>query len=315
MGTVDRRCNPALLRGMTAIYTDIAAHGWVARLPAGLRPYALLLRLDRPIGAWLLFLPGLWGLLLPGAPAGRTAWLAALFAIGSIAMRGAGCVVNDMWDRDLDRKVARTAGRPLASGALRMRQAAWLLAGLLVIGLLVLLQLNPLCWALGVASLLLVGLYPLAKRVTWWPQLMMGFTFGFGAPMGVSAITGRIGPAWFALYAAAILWDLGFDTIYAHQDREDDALAGVHSTARLFGEQTRPFLAACYAAAVAALALAGWLSGLSPWFYAALTVPAALLALQVVQLDIHDPAGCLRLFRLNREVGLAVAVALLLGQL
>jgi 4-hydroxybenzoate polyprenyltransferase len=238
----------------------------------------------------------------------------ALFAIGSVAMRGAGCVVNDMWDRDLDRKVTRTAGRPLASGALRMRQAAWLLAGLLVIGLLVLLQLNPLCWALGVASLVLVGLYPLAKRVTWWPQLMMGFTFGFGAPMGVTAITGHIGPAWFALYAAAILWDLGFDTIYAHQDREDDALAGVHSTARLFGEQTRPFLAACYAAAVAALALAGWLSGVSVWFYLALPAPAALLALQVVQLDIHDPAGCLRLFRLNREVGLAVAGALLLGR-
>jgi 4-hydroxybenzoate polyprenyltransferase len=300
---------------MTPNYTDIAAHGWVARLPASVRPYVLLMRLDRPIGAWLLFLPGLWGLLLPGGPAGHTAWLVALFAIGSIAMRGAGCVVNDMWDRDLDRKVTRTAGRPLASGALRMRQAAWLLAGLLLVGLLVLLQLNRLCWALGGASLVLVGLYPLAKRVTWWPQLMMGFTFGFGAPMGVSAVTGQIGPAWFALYAAAILWDLGFDTIYAHQDREDDALAGVHSTARLFGEKTRPFLAGCYAATIAALALAGWLSGLSVWFYAALCVPAALLARQVILLDIDDPAGCLRLFRLNREVGLAVAGALLLGQL
>jgi 4-hydroxybenzoate polyprenyltransferase len=300
---------------MTAIYTDIATHGWVAQLPPRLRPYALLLRLDRPIGAWLLFLPGLWGLLLPGAPLGHTAWLVALFAIGSIAMRGAGCVVNDMWDRDLDRKVARTAGRPLASGALRMRQAAWLLAGLLVIGLLVLLQLNPLCWALGAGSLVLVGLYPLAKRVTSWPQLVMGFTFGFGAPMGLTAITGRIDAAWFALYAAAILWDLGFDTIYAHQDREDDALAGVHSTARLFGERTRPFLAACYAATIVMLAVAGWLAGLSVWFYAGLAAPAALLAQQVIRLDIHDPGGCLRLFRLNREVGLAVAGALLLGHL
>ena len=300
---------------MTRPYTDIAAHGWVARLPYSVRPYVLLMRLDRPIGAWLLFLPGLWGLLLPGGPAGRTAWLAVLFAIGSVAMRGAGCVVNDMWDRDLDRKVTRTAGRPLASGALRMRQAAWLLAGLLLVGLLVLLQLNRLCWLLGVASLVLVGLYPLAKRVTWWPQLMMGFTFGFGAPMGVTAITGQISAAWFALYAAAILWDLGFDTIYAHQDREDDALAGVHSTARLFGAKTRPFLAACYAATIAALALAGWLSGLSRLFYIGLTVPAALLAAQVILLDIDDPAGCLRLFRLNREVGLAVAGALLLGQL
>jgi 4-hydroxybenzoate polyprenyltransferase len=315
LGAVDRGCNPAVLQIMAPLYTDISAHGWVARLPASVRPYVLLLRLDRPIGAWLLFLPGLWGLLLPGGPPGHTAWLVALFAIGSVAMRGAGCVVNDMWDRDLDRKVTRTAGRPLASGALGMRQAAWLLAGLLLAGLLVLLQLNPLCWALGVASLLLVGLYPLAKRVTWWPQLMMGFTFGFGAPMGVTAITGQIGPAWFALYAAAILWDLGFDTIYAHQDREDDALAGVHSTARLFGERTRPFLAVCYAGALAALALAGWLSGLSDWFYIALAVPAALLVVQVIRLDIHDPPGCLRLFRLNREVGLAVAGALLLGQL
>ena len=296
-------------------HTDIAADGWVARLPPALRPYVLLLRLDRPIGAWLLFLPGLWGLLLPAPLTARTAWLVALFAAGSLAMRGAGCVVNDMWDRDIDRLVARTAGRPLASGALRMRHAAWTLAAMLALALLVLLQLNPLCWALGAGSLVLVGLYPLAKRVTWWPQLMMGFTFGFGAPMGVAAITGRIGPAWFALYAAAILWDLGFDTIYAHQDREDDALAGVHSTARLFGKHTRPFLAACYGGAILALAVAGWCCGLSAWFYPALTAPAALLALQVVRLDIDDPAGCLRLFRLNRETGLAVAAALVAGHL
>ena len=296
-------------------HTDIAANGWVARLPLAVRPYALLLRLDRPIGAWLLFLPGLWGLLLPGPLTARTAGLVALFAVGSVAMRGAGCVVNDMWDRDIDRLVTRTAGRPLASGALRMRQAAWLMAAMLALALLVLLQLNPLCWALGAGSLVLVGLYPLAKRVTWWPQLMMGFTFGFGAPMGVAAITGRIGPAWFALYAAAILWDLGFDTIYAHQDREDDALAGVRSTARLFGEHTRPFLAACYGGTILALAAAGWCAGLSSWFYPALAAPAALLALQVVRLDIDDPAGCLRLFRLNRETGLAVAAALVAGHL
>ena len=300
---------------MNSAYTDIVSGGWVSRLPPTWRPYALLLRLDRPIGAWLLFLPGLWGLLLSGAPAGRTAWLVALFAVGSIVMRGAGCVVNDMWDRDLDRLVARTAARPLASGALRMRQAAMLLAALLVAGLLVLLQLPPLCWALGVGSLVLVGLYPLAKRVTWWPQLVMGFTFGFGAPMGYAAGAGRIDAPWAALYLAAILWDLGFDTIYAHQDREDDALAGVHSTARLLGERTRPFLLACYAATMAAVTLAGWLGGLSVWFFAALPVPAALLLWQVVRLDIHDPAGCLRLFRLNRETGLAIAATILLGRL
>ena len=181
------------------------------------------------------------------------------------------------------------------------------LAVLLLVGLAILLQLNRLAQALGVASLLLVALYPLAKRVTWWPQLMMGFTFGFGAPLGYAAGAGGWMPAWAVLYGAAILWDLGFDTIYAHQDREDDALVGVKSTARLFGEQTAPFLAACYAATMLLLALAGWLAGLGGWFYPALALPAVLLARQVVALDIDDPALCLRLFRANREAGLAVA--------
>lgn len=297
------------------MHTDIVATGWVARLPAGWRGYALLLRLDRPIGIWLLFLPGLWGIALAGAPPLRTAWLAALFALGSVVMRGAGCIVNDMWDRDLDRKVARTAGRPLASGALGMRQAAVLLAVMLTCGLLVLLQLPPLCWALGTGSLVLVALYPLAKRVTWWPQLVMGFTFGFGAPMGYAAGTGRLDWTLAAIYAAAILWDLGFDTVYAHQDREDDALAGIRSTARLWGRRTRPLLALTYAAAVAALALAGALRGLGDGFYATLPLFAALLGWQTVRLDIDDPAGCLRLFRLNREAGLAAGLAILAGWL
>lgn len=298
-----------------ATHTDIVTSGWIARLPDGWRPYALLARLDRPIGAWLLFLPGLWSILLGGAPAAATLRLLLLFGLGSVVMRAAGCVVNDMWDRDLDRQVSRTAGRPLAAGMLSMRQAATFLAGLLLVGLGILLQLNFHAQALGVASLLLVGLYPLAKRVTWWPQLVMGFTFGYGAPMGYVAATGRFDAAFVAIYAAAILWDLGFDTIYAHQDREDDALIGVRSTARLFGDRTRPFLAACYAATVVALAAAGWAAGLSGWFYAGLLLPAGLLARQVVALDIHDPALCLRLFRANREVGLAVGLAILLGRL
>ena len=297
------------------MHTDIVATGWVARLPRAWLPYLLLARVDRPIGTWLLFLPGLWGILLVRTSLSETIRLIALFAVGSLVMRAAGCVVNDLWDRDIDRKVARTAGRPLASGALRPRHALVFLALLLLAGLAVLLQLNRLSQALGAASLLLVGLYPLAKRVTWWPQLMMGFTFGFGAPLGYAAAAGRLDAAWVALYAAAILWDLGFDTIYAHQDREDDALVGVHSTARLFGKHTRPFLAVCYAAAVAVLALSGWLAGVGPWFYPALGLPAALLARQVIALDIDDPAGCLRLFRTNRGVGLAVGLAILAGWL
>ena len=308
-GSIERRTN------LLSMHTDIVATGWVARLPNAWLPYLLLARVDRPIGTWLLFLPGLWGILLVPQPAISSIRLITLFAVGSLAMRAAGCVINDLWDRDIDRMVARTAARPLASGALRPIQALAFLAVLLLVGLAVLLQLNPLSQALGVASLLLVALYPLAKRVTWWPQLMMGFTFGFGAPLGYAAAAGHLDPAWAALYAAAILWDLGFDTIYAHQDREDDELIGVHSTARLFGNRTRPFLAACYAASLAALILAGWLAGLGVWFYPTLIVPAALLGRQVIALDIDDPAGCLQLFRANREVGLAVALAILAGWL
>jgi 4-hydroxybenzoate polyprenyltransferase len=296
-------------------HTDIVATGWVARLPRPWLPYLLLARVDRPIGVWLLFLPGLWGILLSGPPPPEALRLIVLFAIGALVMRSAGCVVNDLWDRDIDRMVARTAGRPLASGTLRPWQALVFLAGLLVVGLAILLQLNSLAQALGVASLLLVALYPLAKRVTWWPQLMMGFTFGFGAPLGYAAGAGRMDAAGVVLYGAAILWDLGFDTIYAHQDREDDALVGVKSTARLFGERTAPFLSACYGGMVLLLALAGWLAGLGGWFYPALLVPALLLARQVAVLDIGDPALCLRLFRANREVGLAVAAAVLVGRL
>ena len=296
-------------------WTDIAAGGWVARLPASWRPYALLARLDRPIGSWLLFLPGLWSILLARPAPAEAVRLILLFGLGALVMRSAGCVVNDMWDRDMDRLVTRTAGRPLASGALRMRQAAALVLALLLAGLLILLQLNGLAQALGVLSLALVALYPLAKRVTWWPQAALGVTFGWGAPMGYAAAAGRLDAAALALEAAAFAWILGYDTIYGHQDREDDALVGVRSTARLFARHTRPFLVACYGAALALLALSGWLAGLSGWFLPALLLPAALLAHQVRALNVDDPAHCLRLFKLNREAGLAVAAAILLGRL
>jgi 4-hydroxybenzoate polyprenyltransferase len=298
--------------GMQA-HTDIAATGWVARLPRSWLPYLLLARVDRPIGVWLLFLPGLWGILLSRPSPHESVRLIVLFAIGAVVMRAAGCVVNDLWDRDIDRRVARTATRPLASGMLRPRQALVFLAALLLAGLAVLSRLNGLAQALGVASLLLVALYPLAKRVTWWPQLVMGFTFGFGAPLGYAAGAGRLDAAWAVLYGAAILWDLGFDTIYAHQDREDDALAGVKSTARLFGNRTAPFLAVCYGGAVLLLAVAGHFAGLGRWFYPVLALPAVLLGRQVALLDIDDPALCLRLFKANREAGLAIAAAILAG--
>ncbi len=296
-------------------HTDIVANGWVSRMPGAWRPYLLLARVDRPIGTWLLFLPGTWGITLAAPTMAEAIRLLLLFGVGSLVMRAAGCVVNDLWDRDIDRLVARTAGRPLASGALRPRHALAFLAALLAVGLVVLLQLNHLAQLLGVGSLVLVALYPLAKRITWWPQLIMGFTFGFGAPMGYAAATGHLGSAWALIYAAAILWDLGFDTIYAHQDREDDALIGVKSTARLFGDRTRPFLAVCYLGCIAMLACAAATTGLNTWFYPMLALPAFLLARQVLYLDIDDPARCLNLFRANREVGLAVALALIVGRL
>jgi 4-hydroxybenzoate polyprenyltransferase len=293
---------------MPESFTDIRATGWVARTPRSWRPYLLLMRLDRPIGIWLLFLPGAWGIVLPRAPA--AGHLLVLFALGSVVMRAAGCVVNDLWDRDLDRQVARTAARPLASGAVSPRQALTLLATLLVCGLTVLLLLRPLCWALGVGSLVLVALYPLAKRVTWWPQLVMGFTFGFGAPMGYAAATGRLDAACLALYAAAILWDLGFDTIYGFQDIEDDVLVGVKSTSRRFAHMPRQFLAASYAASLGCLALAGHEAGAAPAYWPFLLLPAASMAWQVARLNTADPAKCLRLFKLNRETGLLVLLAL-----
>ena len=306
--------------GETAAFTDIAAEGWVTRMPVRVRPYLLLARLDRPTGIWLLFLPGAWGILLARAPWTETLRLLMLFAVGATVMRAAGCVVNDMWDRDLDRQVRRTAGRPLASGALGMRQAAVFLLALLLAGLVVLLQLDRAAQAIGAGSLVLVALYPLAKRFTWWPQLVMGFTFGVGAPVGYAAAAGYAGGAislahGAAIYAAAIFWDLGFDTIYGFQDMEDDAVIGVKSTSRRFAHRPRAFVGCAYALAIAALLLAGSMAGLKPGFYAVLAIPALLLAYQVRALRIADPRACLRLFKLNRATGLAIALSLAAGRL
>jgi 4-hydroxybenzoate polyprenyltransferase len=296
-------------------HTDIRTTGWVARLPQSWRPYALLMRLDRPIGSWLLFLPGLWAFAMVAPDWRQGLWLTALFGLGAVLMRGAGCVVNDLWDRDLDRQVERTAGRPLASGALRARHALVFLALVLAVALLILLQLNTAAQWLGVASLLPVVLYPLAKRVTDWPQAVLGVIFSWAAPMGYAAVTGGLDAAALALWAAGFFWILGYDTIYAHQDREDDALVGIRSSALRLGEKTRPFLILCYGLTMALLALAGWLAGLAPWYLLGLVLPGAMLARQVIQLDIADPALCLRLFKANRDVGLAIAAAFLLGRL
>jgi 4-hydroxybenzoate polyprenyltransferase len=295
-------------------FTDIRAGGWVRHLPRRLIPYALLARFDRPIGAWLLFLPGLWSICLAAQTPAFGAYLIALFFIGSIVMRGAGCVINDLWDRKMDAQVTRTAGRPLASGALKPIDALVFLTLLLSIGLLILVQLDSTAQFLGLCSLIPVALYPLAKRITWWPQIVLGITFGWAAPEGYAAATGHL--AWPALtiYLAAITWILGYDTIYAHQDREDDALIGVKSTARLLGTKTKPFLAACYTATILLTALSMFLTH-STWFsFLLLALPATLLAKQITQLDINNPAKCLTLFKSNREAGLAIAIVIAAGQ-
>lgn len=296
-------------------YTDIRTDGWVANLPGGMRPYALLMRADRPIGSWLLFLPGLWGIALQATGWVQGIGLTILFFLGAVVMRGAGCVVNDLWDRDIDRQVERTRGRPLASGAVSPRRAIAFLAMLCALGLLILLQLNTAAIWLGALSLLPILLYPLAKRVTDYPQLVLGFTFGWGALMGPVAASGELSWAMLALYAATICWIFGYDTIYAHQDREDDAMVGIRSTALKFGARTGPFLAACYAATLALLALTGWISDLNAWFYLALAMPGAVLAFQLAELDTEDPGHCLMLFKLNREVGLLGAFAILIGRM
>ncbi len=296
-------------------FTDIRAEGWVARLPQGWRAYALLGRFDRPIGAWLLVLPGFWAFAIAAPGWGVGLWLTLLFLVGAFAMRAAGCVVNDLWDRDLDRQVERTRGRPLASGAVRPVQALAFLGLLCAVGAVVLFQLPWAAVLIGLGSLVPIALYPLAKRVTDWPQAVLGFVFSWAAPTGWAAATGGLDAAAIALWAAAFFWILGYDTIYAHQDREDDAMVGIRSTARRFGEASRGFVGACYGVMLALLVVAGWLAGLSWWFVPALLPAAGLLAYQVATLDIHDPARCLLLFRLNREAGLLVALGLLVGRL
>lgn len=300
-------------RAAATPHTDIVADGWVGALPGWARPYALLARWDRPIGTWLLYLPCVWGIALAGDP-WPDAWLLVLFGVGAVLMRGAGCTINDWWDRDLDRQVERTRGRPLAAGLVSSRQAILfiVLQSLLAFGILV--QLTPLAIGLGVLSLVPVILYPLAKRVTDWPQAVLGLTFNWGVPMGFAAASGTITWGALVLYVAGLAWTLGYDTIYAHQDRADDALIGVRSTARRFGARTREWVGGFYAATIGLVAVSFALSGAGALGFAALAPVAAHFAWQVARLDIDDPALCLRLFRSNREAGLLVALAVVLGR-
>jgi 4-hydroxybenzoate polyprenyltransferase len=285
--------------------SDIPVGGWIDRwLPAPLRPYAKLARLDRPIGTWLLLFPGWWAIAL-ATPAG--AWpdplLIVLFALGAVAMRGAGCTINDITDRDFDRRVARTALRPLASGAVSVPQALSFLMLQLAVGLAVLLAMNWTAVLVGAASLPLIVIYPFMKRITWWPQAFLGITFNWGALLGWAAATGSLDWPALALYAGGIAWTLAYDTIYAHQDKEDDALIGVKSTARLFGQRSRPWILFFSAVAVVIWALALALADVRWPGWIGLALAAGHLAWQAHTVNFDDPADCLRKFKSNRVVG------------
>ena len=295
---------------------DAVPGNWVDHLaPPSWRPYLRLARADRPIGSWLLMWPCWWAVALAGVAVGHrypSPWLLLLFLVGAIVMRGAGCTYNDIVDREYDARVARTRSRPIPSGQVSVRQASIFLVAQLLVGLLVLLQLNWTTVVLGVSSLALIAIYPFMKRLTTWPQVVLGLTFKWGALVGWTAVTGSLAPPAVALYAGSVLWTIAYDTIYAHQDKEDDLALGLKSTAIRFGEATRPWLTGLYAAAVA-LWLGALLAAGAHWpGYLGLGAAAPLLAWQVATLDTADPQSCLVRFRSNRFVGVALFSGLVL---
>lgn len=280
-------------------------------LPEKAKPYGILARLDRPIGIWLLLIPGLWALVL-ASPAGMVPVShIVLFTIGAVVMRAAGCVINDLWDRELDQAVERTRTRPIASGDISAKQGLAFLSALLICGLIILMQFNLTTIILGVLSLPLIIAYPLMKRITWWPQAFLGITFNFGALMGWTAITGHLSWQPFALYASGILWTLAYDTIYAHQDKEDDALIGIKSTARLFAENSPLYIYSFYGASWLISTLAS-----GSYIGAALMLPAGVFAVWMLkrwQPDNH--ASSLLTFKQSKIYGLLILLGFILGQM
>ena len=288
---------------------------WVdSHAPRWSRPYLRLSRLDRPIGSWLLLIPCWWSAALGAGVAhdiGRLPLVVALFFVGAFVMRGAGCTWNDITDRDLDARVERTRSRPIPAGQVSVRQALVFLAAQALIGLAVLLQFNRFAVGTGIASLIIVAIYPFMKRITWWPQIVLGLAFSWGALMGFAVTLGRIDATALALYAGSIAWVIGYDTIYAHQDAEDDALIGIKSTALLFGERTHQALILFYSSAVILIGVALYLAGVRWPAWIGLVAFAANLAWQIRRLKIDDPALCKRLFYSNRDAGFLLFAGLL----
>ncbi|TAK48361.1 MAG: 4-hydroxybenzoate octaprenyltransferase [Xanthobacteraceae bacterium] len=293
-----------------------ATGNWVDWLaPVWLRPYLRLSRFDRPIGSWLLLLPCWWSAALASGVARDVRslpWIVVLFFIGAFAMRGAGCTWNDITDRDLDNRVERTRSRPLPSGQVSVRQAFAFLVLQALVGLIVLLQFNRAAVIGGIASLAIVAVYPFMKRITYWPQVVLGLAFSWGALMGWLVVFGRLNASAFLLYAGSISWVIAYDTIYAHQDREDDALVGIKSTALLFGPRTLRALIIFYSLAVVLISAALARAGAGILSFVGLIAFAMHLAWQVRMLDITQPELCLRLFRSNRDAGLLLFAGLTL---
>lgn len=299
-------------------HTDIRMNHLVFRVtPKTVWPYLSLMRLDRPIGTWLLLLPGWWAVAMEARGIlSMTAYhyyLFFLFALGSIIMRGAGCVINDLWDRDIDKAVERTRGRPLASGQVSVTRALLFTGGLLALGLLILIQLPIVAIYLGVLSLVPVIIYPLAKRVTWYPQAVLGFTFNFGALIGAAAVVNDVPFSAALLYIGGVFWTLGYDTIYAHQDIVDDGIVGIKSTALKFGSYSIGFISVFYAIFAAILFTTGFLTHANIGFFIFWALAALHLLWQVRGMKPADPLDCLQKFRSNRDFGLLVLAAYLFG--
>jgi 4-hydroxybenzoate polyprenyltransferase len=292
-----------------------ATGNWVdSRAPLWSRPYLRLSRLDRPIGSWLLLMPCWWSAALAAGVLRNITSLPSvilLFLLGAFAMRGAGCTWNDINDRDLDAMVERTRSRPIPAGQVSVPQAAVFLVLQSMIGLAVLLQFNRFAVATGIASLLIVAVYPFMKRITWWPQVVLGLAFSWGALMGSAVLLGHLDASALLLYAGSIAWVIGYDTIYAHQDAEDDALIGVKSTARLFGARTYRALLLFYGMAVVLLGAALAHAGAHGPAWIGLAAFAIHLGWQIQRLNIGDPALCLRVFKSNRDAGLILFAGLL----
>jgi 4-hydroxybenzoate polyprenyltransferase len=302
------------MTGVAARVAD-ATGNWVdTHAPSWSRPYLRLARFDRPIGGWLLLMPCWWSAALAAGVAGHLGQLPltiVLFFVGAFVMRGAGCTWNDITDRDLDALVERTRSRPIPAGQVSVPQAVIFLVAQALIGLVVLLQFNRFAVITGIASLVVVAIYPFMKRITYWPQVALGLAFSWGALMGFAVLLGRIDAAALWLYAGSISWVIGYDTIYAHQDIEDDALIGVKSTALLFGARTRSALTAFYAMAVVLIGTALALAKAGALGWIALAIFAAHLIWQIVRLDISDAALCKRVFISNRDAGLLLFAGLL----